>query len=181
MSNKKAEIMEAYVRLLDENPAKRITVNDIVTRCGVSRNTFYYYYADIPALISEIEARWVELICVPEGARSIFECMGPFQAYAREHCSGLLRAYREARQKHFTGMLERLWETVLRRFIETRGSAFHEEEREFLIRFFKCVFVGMTLDWLDSDMSYDLTEVGRRACELLCADDAKWNCLLDNA
>ena len=47
MSNKKEKIMEAYIQLLDENPTKRVTVNSIVARCGVSRNTFYYYFPDI--------------------------------------------------------------------------------------------------------------------------------------
>ena len=49
MSHKREAILEAFVQLLDEKPAKRITVNDIAARCGIGRNTFYYYFPNIPA------------------------------------------------------------------------------------------------------------------------------------
>lgn len=180
MSNKKVEIMEAYIQLLDESPAKRITVNDIVARCGVSRNTFYYYYSDISSLIKEIEAYWIKLIRMPDEVKSIFDCMKPLQEYSLEHRNGILRAYRTSGQQHFTGVLNRLWEAILRRFVESREDcAFTEEEHDFLTRFFKCLFVGMTLDWLDADMSYDLTATGRRACHLMQSDEMRRKFMLN--
>ena len=42
----KTAIMDAFLQLLEERPMERITVQDIVQRCGVSRNTFYYHYGD---------------------------------------------------------------------------------------------------------------------------------------
>ena len=47
----KTAIMDAFLQLLDEMPMERITVQDIVQRCGVSRNTFYYHYGDVYALL----------------------------------------------------------------------------------------------------------------------------------
>lgn len=180
MSNKKVEIMEAYIQLLDESPAKRITVNDIVARCGVSRNTFYYYYSDISSLIKEIEAYWIKLIRMPDEVKSIFDCMKPLQEYSLEHRNGILRAYRTSGQQHFTGVLNRLWEAVLRGYVESlKEFVFSEEDRVFLIRFFKCLFVGMTLDWLDADMSYDLTATGRRACHLMQSDEMRRKFMLN--
>ena len=50
----KKAIIEAFIELLGERPLDKITVKDIVTRCGVNRNTFYYYYQDIYALVADI-------------------------------------------------------------------------------------------------------------------------------
>ena len=47
-------IKEAFTSLLEERPLNDITVKDIVERCGINRNSFYYHYQDLPALIEEI-------------------------------------------------------------------------------------------------------------------------------
>ena len=172
MSNKKEKIMEAYIRLLDENPTKRVTVNSIVARCGVSRNTFYYYFPDIPSLIEEIEAKWVGLIELPVGSMTFADCLRPLAAYAEEHRSGLLHAYHSADIQRFRASMNRLWDAIVSRYIESNGSGVHsDEEKVILLRFFKAVFIGMTVNWLDAEMSYDLLEEGRRTCELLSGED----------
>ena len=44
-------IVTAFWQLLDEKPFNQVTVKDIVTRCQVNRNTFYYHFHDIPELV----------------------------------------------------------------------------------------------------------------------------------
>ena len=39
-------IARTFTELLDEKPMSKITVKDIVERCGVNRNTFYYHFRD---------------------------------------------------------------------------------------------------------------------------------------
>ena len=50
----KKAILDSFVELISERPFDKITVKDIVTRCGVSRNTFYYYFEDVNALVDEL-------------------------------------------------------------------------------------------------------------------------------
>lgn len=168
MSNKKEKIMEAYIQLLDENPTKRVTVNSIVARCGVSRNTFYYYFTDIPSLINEIEAKWVGMIEVSSETSIFVDCLRPLAKYAEEHRSGLLHAYQNTGVVQFRASMDRLWEAVLRRYVELNGKSAHSfDEKETLLHFFKGAFIGMTINWLDAEMSYDLIEEGSRVSELL--------------
>ena len=47
-------IEESFIRLLNERPLDKITIKDIVDDCGISRNTFYYHFQDIPDLICYI-------------------------------------------------------------------------------------------------------------------------------
>ena len=50
----KNAIKSSFLKLLEEKPLSQITVKMIVEDCGINRNSFYYHYADIPALMEEI-------------------------------------------------------------------------------------------------------------------------------
>ena len=54
MRRTKYTIMAAFAQLLEERPMNKITVKDIVDRCDVNRNTFYYHFQDIPSLLREM-------------------------------------------------------------------------------------------------------------------------------
>ena len=77
MSHKREAILEAFVQLLDEKPAKRITVNDIAARCGIGRNTFYYYFPNIPALFDALEEQWVSMMQCSAEPKSVIDCVAP--------------------------------------------------------------------------------------------------------
>lgn len=47
-------IIKTFMELLNEEPFDKITVTDIVNRCDINRNTFYYYFTDMYALVDEI-------------------------------------------------------------------------------------------------------------------------------
>lgn len=53
MNSTKAAIIEMFWQLLDKKPYSKITVKDIVTGCQINRNTFYYYFQDIPDLLQQ--------------------------------------------------------------------------------------------------------------------------------
>ena len=50
----KKEIKNTFLEMLEEMPLNQITVKGLTERCGINRNSFYYHYQDIPALIEEI-------------------------------------------------------------------------------------------------------------------------------
>ena len=58
----KKAIKETFIELLDERPLNKITVKDIVEACGINRNSFYYHYQDLPALLEEVIAERVQAL-----------------------------------------------------------------------------------------------------------------------
>ena len=52
-STSKEQIQESFRRLLFAKSLDKITVRDIVEDCGLTRNTFYYYYEDIYDLFDD--------------------------------------------------------------------------------------------------------------------------------
>ena len=53
-------IKSSFLKLLNERPLSKITVKDIVSDCGVNRNTFYYYFEDRVELLWRILVRSID-------------------------------------------------------------------------------------------------------------------------
>ena len=53
-SSTKQAIIASFVKLATKKPLEKITVRDIVDDCGINRNTFYYHFQDIFAVLEEI-------------------------------------------------------------------------------------------------------------------------------
>lgn len=69
-------IIDAFLQLLDERPLSKITVKDIVDACGINRNTFYYHFEDIPALIEAISRQEMDLLMEKHArVESMEECL----------------------------------------------------------------------------------------------------------
>ena len=57
-------ILHTLTELMNEKPLSKITVKDIVERCGVNRNTFYYHFRDIPDAVEERASESFSGCCV---------------------------------------------------------------------------------------------------------------------
>ena len=53
-------IRQSFMELLKEKKLEKITVTDIVNRADINRSTFYAHYADVRALMEEIQQEVVE-------------------------------------------------------------------------------------------------------------------------
>ena len=67
MNRTKQAIVNTFWQLLEEKPYSKITVQDIVDRCHVNRNTFYYHFQDIPSLAELSVEGWTDEIIKKHG------------------------------------------------------------------------------------------------------------------
>ena len=63
----KKAIMNSFMKLLNKSSFDNITVKDIVDDCKINRNTFYYNFDDIYAVVDEILHEEINNI-IPIGA-----------------------------------------------------------------------------------------------------------------
>jgi len=47
-------ILETFSNMLEQMPLEKITVTSLIKECNIGRNTFYYHYEDIYALVDEL-------------------------------------------------------------------------------------------------------------------------------
>ncbi len=94
MTNKtKDAIKTTFMELLNRKPLNKITVREIVSGCGINRNTFYYHYTDIRTLVEEIFDEQSSYILRTVEGKSVYECLTTAISFALENKSAMLHIY----------------------------------------------------------------------------------------
>lgn len=165
----KKAIRDAFVLLLNERPLSQITVKDIVETCGVNRNTFYYYYQDIPQLLqSVINEESERIIRENPTIDSIEECLNAAISFALENRRAALHIFRsvnrDAYEQHLWQICRHVADVYFNSILE--GKPICEEDRQLLIENAVCTCFGFTLAWIENGMTGDIQARFRRLCEL---------------
>lgn len=173
MIHTKEAIVETFLQMLEERPYSKITVRSLVERCGINRNTFYYYFDSIPALMETTGREWIRQVLQEEDP-DLDEPLGVLTrlaGYCTAHRRAIGNVYRSASREAVLASLDELSLYLVEQYIDRAlirtGIQIGEGDRKILCRFYKCALVGLMLDWMDAKMSYDLVAAFTRACELL--------------
>ncbi len=170
MSNlTKNAIKGSFLKLLNERPLGKITVKDIVTDCGINRNSFYYHYQDIPSLIEEIIREETDRIIQQYPAISNFEeCLTIAAGFILNNRKAIYHIYHSVNRDIFEHYLWKSCNYVVATYINAAFSDFKvkETDKNIIIQFYKCQIFGQILEWLDGGMKSDIIETSRRLCLL---------------
>lgn len=165
----KQAIKQSLIKLLNEKPSSKITVKDIVEDCGINRNSFYYHFADIPTLIGEIVTDSADRIIQEHaGADSLEECLSAAVQFALQNKRAVMHVYRSSHRALYEQHMLRICQHMVTTYAKTAFGdvPIGEEDKDILIRFYKCECFGQIVEWLNSNMSYDIEAQFRRLGEL---------------
>lgn len=154
----KQALKDALMKLLEQRPLDRITVQEVTEAAGVSRKTFYYHFRDMFDLVE-----WTLLDEIQRFDRLRNETgdwtqdlVVAFQ-FATEH----RRMTTNLVQTAELGELER----IVRRIIAPRaerifdqaaaGQPVYPEDRQFIVDIFSFGITGMFLSWIRDGMKGD--------------------------
>ena len=165
----KNAIKETFIELLSERPLSQITVKDIVEKCGINRNSFYYHYHDIPSLIEEIVLEEADRIISEYKSFDTLE-MG-FNAaidFAKKNRRAILHIFKSVNRDIFEQYLWKVCDYVVVSFFRNvfADKPISEEDREIIMRFYIAQCFGLVIDWLRSGMKEDVHQNIHRICEL---------------
>ena len=167
--SKREAIKKAFVGLLEEKPIRDITVNDIVGRCGVNRNSFYYHFRDIPSLVEELVMEDADAIIHRyPSVSSIEECLDAAAAFALAHRQTMLHIYQSAERAAFERHLWLVCEHTVSSYIDGAfaGKQIRPEDRDTIIDYYQCLCFGIAIRWMDDSMRENIRTSFRCLCEL---------------
>lgn len=170
MERTRGAIIQAFAELLDEKPISKITVKDIVGRCNLNRNTFYYHFEGIPTLVEQImEEKADELIQNYFQPGEPIECLRPLIQYCIRNKNAVLHVYRYVPRETFLTYVNRIALGTVQNYFAnlTTDDPAPDETVAALIQFYKCAIVGLMLDWLEGGMKEDMMALTKRLCGLL--------------
>ena len=155
-------------KLLLRKPLNKITINDITEDCGVNRMTFYYHFKDIYDLVD-----WI----LVEDATEALEGHQDFETWSDAFRDMLekvqanrvlvLNVYRSISREQVEQYLYKMLDPLLRMFVERENIPVQEEDKQFIIDFYKYALVGMVLEWIRKDMKTDPVLLTQRLNKLL--------------
>ena len=165
MNYTKKAIKETFISLLEEYPLSDITVKSIVEKCGINRNSFYYHYQDIPALIEEIVKEEAEQILEKyPSVSTIVECFDALIEFASHRKKAIMHIYRSVNRELFERHLMTVTEFFVSNYVSTAltNDNIEEADKRTVIDYYKCVCFGLVLNWLNTGMTDEYAHEIRR-------------------
>ena len=169
----KKAIQASFFKLLNERPLKQISVLDIVNDCGVSRNTFYYYFQDIPELIESIINQYFDtLIDKHPKIESIGDCIDAITNLWLNNKKAVLHIYKSLNRYIFENYQWSTCEYAVTAYLETitENIEISPEDMRILKNYMKAVCFGIVMFWLDNNLDDKIHDDMKRICEIKQGD-----------
>ena len=151
--------------MLEEHPLSDITVKDIVEKCEINRNSFYYHYQDIPALIEEIVKEEAEQILEKyPSVSTIVECFDALTEFATHRKRAIMHIYRSVSREVFERHLMTVTEYFVKKYVDLalNNDNIGEADKKTVTDYYKCVCFGLMLDWLNRGVTDEYAREIRR-------------------
>ena len=162
-------IMISFWTLLEERPLNKISIKDIVEACGINRNTFYYHFQDIPALIEEIFIEESEnLIKKYPKVDDLDACVDSIFQLSMKNKKALLNIFHSVNRDIYEQYTMRLCETFVTKYVYTVFGQYmiNERDRKICIWSIKCELFGILIDCCTNGLREDYIDDIHRLLEL---------------
>lgn len=153
----KEAIIKSFKELLTRQPIDKVTVKEICEKCGVNRQTFYYYFEDIMDIFKYVIFKELSRDIAQNRTFETWE--GGFLAtmhYLKKNSKMVLHIYNSSywpeANVYFSSLSNRLLSDVVDECIEASGSNLSEKNISFIINFYRHVFNGLMIDWVNEGM-----------------------------
>ncbi len=162
----KNAIETAFLKLLKERYFEKVMVKDIVEECGLTRNTFYYYYEDTYNIIADILEREIRRIMQEvEAGVDIMDATADVFAFLDENPRLAQHLFASAKKDEIYGYVRSAVEILIRYWLEreTKNLSISEADKKTILNIYKYIIQGMIVEWVDGGMKYSIQKEVERA------------------
>ena len=165
----KSALADAMKKLMVCKSFAKISISDLCEECGLNRKSFYYHFRDIPDVVEFIlKKKWDEILEHPQDRASILECMEEMADLVRNNRKIMLNVYRSVKKDTFLSYMNEISNYIIMEYFRKNADQFDLDEGEIriLIQYYKCLFMGFLMEWLDNNLKSDFGEEMRQASRL---------------
>lgn len=157
----KKAIVSSFLQLIGKKPFDKITVRDIVDDCGINRNTFYYYFQDIYAVLEEICQVAIDSLPHDQSlADTLCAFLHTMEHFTRKYpraAKGLALSFGfEGMERYFGEALDRAILACLMR--DAQSAELTEHQKETLTVFLRHAVAGFCLELMRDQKGTDSNE-----------------------
>ena len=165
----KQALVDSLKQLLTKKSFSKITVTEIVENCGYNRKTFYYYYQDLYAVLTEIFESELEAVLGGVKEHVTWE-EGIAQAVqiALQHKRAIYHVYHSMQRETLEKYLYNVAGEVMRRYVERQSAGIHasQGDKDIIAQFYQSALTEMVLNWIGQGMKEDGLEMITRMGQL---------------
>lgn len=165
----KKAITDTFIGLLNEKRLDRITVKDIVAKCGVSRKTFYYYFDDIYDLLEKyLDEMKQEAVMKIKDTRSFEAELLKLADFVMNNKKAVYHIYNSVSRDKLEDYLYESALTVINEIITDRFSsiAYPKEDIEIISMVCTNAFTSCVIRWIKEGMTADFENTIKRIASL---------------
>ena len=162
-------IREEFIKILNERPLNKITVKDIASACEINRNTFYYYYTDIYAILSEIFQTELQIVIDEyNDTLSWEESFIVATKFSLQNKTAIYHVYNSMQKEELEDYLFNVSGNIMSRYVEkvSDGISASSGDKKLIASFYQCALTEMVLRWIASGMKEDPDTIVRRIGQL---------------
>ena len=145
-------IIYSFMDILSKKKLDKITVKDICELCQINRNTFYYYFEDIYAVLYAVFEMETENVL-----KSVTKDTTFFEQYKRSAAiifnnrSAVIHIYQSRDGQVLQKYLEKVVSNFVRRFVlkAAEGEDISEKDIDYITRFYSYGIIGSTIHWIE--------------------------------
>ncbi|MBO5284162.1 MAG: TetR/AcrR family transcriptional regulator C-terminal domain-containing protein [Lachnospiraceae bacterium] len=155
----KKAIITTFIELLNQRSLDKITVKDIVEKCDINHNTFYYYYRDIYDLIEDIMRTEVENVQKQyEGDGSFYDELRQGISLILENKAAFTHLYYSRSKDIIEEYINEISEKFARKFIEKKAeelSIGNDANVRFICNWYRFAISESILKWIQTENASD--------------------------
>lgn len=158
----KQAITDSFLKLLNEKKFDKITIKDIVSDCGVSRKTFYYYFEDIYDLLGKyLTDLTEESVKNIDSVQSFEHQLINLMEFVLQNKRAVYHIYNSVSRERLEDYLYESSLPVMKATIEKKleGHKLNTKDADILSKVCANAFTGSVLRWIKDGMPDEFEEM----------------------
>lgn len=155
MHNMKDKFANVLIEMLEHKTLDKITIKEIVKKCGVSRQAFYYYFNDIYDIIE-----WI-FLTASENILKEYSNIDSWQFgyrslmyWSKNHQALVINTYKSIQREYIENFMISVLHHNIVKVVESQSTGMNvtEIQKEFISKYFTLAFISISLDWINRGM-----------------------------
>ncbi len=154
----KQAIKESFLKIAAKKPIRKITVRDVVEDCGLNRNTFYYYFSDIYALLEDLLVTETErAVRTCRETESIGEGFAVLFGWIEENYDAFRNIYAEIGRDSVEYAISKVFDREILAYVKkhAKGIPVSETDVQLVTNVIRSIYFGALSDYARRNVHID--------------------------
>lgn len=151
-------LKQTLAKMLESQSLSKITIQQLVDKCGVGRNTFYYHYQDIYMLLEDLLEDQKKILIEQMKQYDTDEIFIRIFEYILKNQNIIYHIQNSIDTRIIEKYLNDIFEWICYQYIDhnMKDITIDDNELKFVVNFVSYAFTGMVINWFTNDFSEEV-------------------------